>query len=44
MGGLGIAFRRRTQYKKKDEKVEVDIYNTLTFLEAAQMLLPDIFF
>lgn len=44
MGGLGIAFRRRTQYKKKVEKVEIDIYTTLTLTGGAQMLLPDIFF
>lgn len=44
MGGLGIAFRRRTQYKKKVEKVEIEIYATLTLSGGAQMLLPDIFF
>lgn len=44
MGGLGIAFRRRTQYKKKVEKVEIDIYTTLTLTDGAQIALSDIFF
>lgn len=44
MGGLGIAFRRRTQYKKKVEKVEIDIYTNLKLTDGAQIDLPDIYF
>ena len=44
MGGLGIAFRRRTQYKKKVEKVEIDIYEHLKLTDGAQIDLPDIYF
>lgn len=44
MGGLGIAFRRRTQYKKKVEKLEIDIYDSLKLSDGAQMLLGGLLF
>lgn len=44
MGGLGIAFRRRTQYKKNVEKVEIDIYNSIRLSDGAVILLEDVLF